>query len=130
MLKVLTPTAVAVEQEVVKVVAEAENGVFCLLPRHIDFAAALVPGILSFHKSDGPEKFLAVDVGTLIKRGPEVLVSTRNAVRSSDLEHLEETVQRQFQTLDETERKARSAAAKLEADFVRRFLDVKDYEPA
>ena len=29
----------------VKLVAEAPNGAFCLLPRHVDFVAALVPGL-------------------------------------------------------------------------------------
>ncbi|NMC75543.1 MAG: F0F1 ATP synthase subunit epsilon, partial [Geobacteraceae bacterium] len=43
-LTVLLPTGVLVDQEVTKVTAEAENGSFCLLPRHIDFLAALVPG--------------------------------------------------------------------------------------
>ncbi len=50
-LKVLLPTEVLVDEEVVKVTAEAENGSFCLLPRHIDFVAALVPSLLSFVKA-------------------------------------------------------------------------------
>ena len=50
-LTVLLPTEILVDEEVVKVVAEAQNGSFCLLPRHIDFVAALVPGLLSFVKT-------------------------------------------------------------------------------
>lgn len=126
-LKVLLPERVLLEQEVTKVTAEAENGSFCLLPGHIDFTAALVPGILSFEDLDGEEGFLAVDEGALVKCGPLVLVSTRRAVRGPDLETLEEAVERQFRTLDEHERKARADMAKLEASFVRRFLDLKDY---
>ena len=38
-LKVLLPTPVLEDEEVAKVVAGAENGSFCLLPRHVDFAA-------------------------------------------------------------------------------------------
>ena len=40
-LKVLLPTRVLVDEAVSKVVAEAENGSFGLLPRHVDFVAAL-----------------------------------------------------------------------------------------
>jgi F-type H+-transporting ATPase subunit epsilon len=35
-LKVLLPTMVLVDEAVSKVVAEAENGAFCLLPKHVD----------------------------------------------------------------------------------------------
>ena len=126
-LKVLLPTEVLVDTEVVKVTAEAGNGAFCLLPRHVDFATALVPGILCFDKGTGNEVFVAVDGGILVKCGPEVLVSTRNAVTGADLGQLRRTVEEKFQVLDERERTARSAIAKIEAGFVRRFLEIQKY---
>jgi F-type H+-transporting ATPase subunit epsilon len=45
---------------VTKIIAEAEHGVFCLLPQHIDFVAALVPAILSFEAETGEEVFVAI----------------------------------------------------------------------
>ncbi|MFP4055677.1 MAG: F0F1 ATP synthase subunit epsilon [Candidatus Brocadiia bacterium] len=123
-LRVLLPTQVLVDQEVGKVTAEAEDGSFCLLPRHIDFVAALVPGLLSFETPGGGEVFLAVDEGTLVKAGDEVLVSTRRAARGEDLGSLQRTVDEQFRAVDERERAVRGAAAKLEADLVRRFMEL------
>jgi F-type H+-transporting ATPase subunit epsilon len=122
-LKVLVPTEVFVDEEAIKVTAEAENGSFCLLPQHIDFLAALVPGLLSFERASGEELFLAVDEGLLIKRDQQVLVATRQAVRGGDLGELRRTVQEQFETLDEHERTCHSAIAKLEADLLRHFLE-------
>lgn len=122
-LKVFLPTAILVDQEVAKVIAEAENGSFCILPRHIDFVAALVPGILSFESDE--EEFLAVDEGVLVKWGQDVMVSTRNAVRSKNLGLLKRTVKEEFRILDEREKKSRSILAKLEADFARRFLELE-----
>jgi F-type H+-transporting ATPase subunit epsilon len=127
-LKVLLPTEILVDQEVTKVIAEAENGSFCLLPRHIDFLAALPPGILIFESAEGHEEFIAVDEGTLVKVGREVLVSTRNAVRSSELGTLKQIVEQEFRVLDDREKMARSASAKLEADLVRRFIELREYE--
>ena len=127
-LKVLLPTEILVDQEVTKVIAEAENGSFCLLPRHIDFVAALPPGILIFESAEGHEEFIAVDEGTLVKVGREVLVSTRNAVRSSELGTLKQIVEQEFRVLDDREKMAHSASAKLEADLVRRFIDLGEYE--
>jgi F-type H+-transporting ATPase subunit epsilon len=126
-LKILLPTEILIHEEVVKVVAEAENGSFCILPRHVDFLAALVPGIFSFVTSGGVEQFLAVDEGVLIKCGPEVLVSTRNAVRGPDLGKLEQTVEKSFQVLEDRERMARSAVAKLEANFIRRLMEFQEH---
>ena len=123
-LKVLLPNEVMVDRAVTKVIAEAENGSFCLLPRHIDFVAALVPGILSFESSSGEEVFLAVDEGILVKCGAEVLVSTRNAVRGADLETLKQTVEKQFRVLDEREKLTRSALAKFEASIMRHFKEL------
>lgn len=121
-LKVLLPSEVLINQEVTKVIAEAENGYFCLLPRHVDFVSALVPGILSFVSPEGSEVFLAVDEGILVKSGPEILVSTRNAVRGPDLGSLRQTVEEQFRVVSEQEKKARSAIAKMESGFIRRVL--------
>jgi F-type H+-transporting ATPase subunit epsilon len=122
-LKVLLPNEVFLDREVTKITAEAQNGHFCLLPRHLDFVAALVPGLLTFENEDGEERFLAIDEGVLVKCGPEVLVSTRSAARNGDLGQLRHVVLEQFEVLDERERLARSAAARLEAGLVRRFMD-------
>ena len=121
-LTVILPTGVLVDQEVTKVTAEAENGSFCLLPRHIDFLAALVPGLLAFESEAGDEEFLAIDEGVLVKCGAAVMVSTRNAVRGVPLGQLREAVEKQFRVLDEREQQARTVLTKLEADLVGRFI--------
>jgi alternate F1F0 ATPase, F1 subunit epsilon len=123
-LKVLLPTEVLIEEEVVKVIAEAEDGSFCMKPKHVDFVAALVPGLLSFETTSGREEFLAVDEGTLVKCGADVLVSTANAVRGPNLGTLKDTVEKQFMVVGEGQKSARSAVAKLEANFVRKFIEL------
>lgn len=124
-LRVLLPTEVLVDEDVQKVLAEAANGFFCLLPRHIDFVAALVPGILYGTRSDGSELFVAVDEGTLVKCGSDVLVSVLSAARGTRLEELEATVTESFRDLDADARRARSALARLEAGTMRRFLEME-----
>ncbi len=124
-LRVLLPTEVLLDREVGKVVAEAVNGSFCLLPRHIDFVAALVPGILRYAIPQGEERFIGIDAGTLVKRGRDVLVSVINAVHGVELDRLSATVQQSFRQLDEDERQARSALARLEAGALRRFYEME-----
>lgn len=123
-LKVFLPQKIMMDESVIKVIAEAVNGSFCLMPRHINFATLLVPGILTFFSASQSEEFLAVDEGILVKCDAEVLVSTRQAIRSQDLGQLQQTVIRQFRRLDEREQMTRFALAKLEADIVRQFVEL------
>lgn len=126
-LKILLPSQVMINQPVTKIVAEAGNGSFCILPNHVDFVAALSPGIFSFTPEGCKEEMLAMDEGTLVKCGSDVLVSTRNAVRGPDLGSLKKTVEESFMLLDEKEKVARAAAAKLEIDIVRRFMELSTH---
>jgi len=125
-MKILLPNEVFLEREVSKINAEAENGAFCLLEHHVDFVTTLVPGLLSF-VSDGNEEFVAVDTGTLVKRGSDVFVSTANAVKGMELGTLKQTIEDEFIRLDDRERKVRSVLSKLEADMARRFLDMEEH---
>lgn len=125
-LKVLLPAEILVDEPVGKVIAEAVNGSFCLLPRHIDFVAALVPGILQFVGADGREEFLAVDEGILVKCAEQVLVSVRNGIRGASLGDLRMTVEQRFKKLDEQQKKNRATMARLEVGFVRQFIQLEE----
>lgn len=124
-LKVVLPTDIVIDKEVIKVIAEAENGSFCLLPRHIGFVSILVPGLLSYVCPGGQEEFIAVDKGILVKCGPDVVVSTGQALVDADLGMLKRAIEKKFNLMDERQKKANSAVAKLEANLVRRFLELE-----
>jgi len=122
-LRVLLPEEILLDVEARKITAEAENGSFGLLPRHVDFATALAPGILTFVGADGREEFIAVDDGILLKRGSLVQVSTRNAVVGEELGELKRMIDDRLKNITDLERKSRDALNKLEADLVRRFME-------
>lgn len=124
-LSVFLPERIALEQTVKKIVAEGESGSFGLLPRHVDYVEALVPGVMSLVGVDDEERFVAIDEGVLVKCGSEVLVSVRDAVIGTELGTLEQTVRARFQQVDDREHAIRSALARLEADVVRRFIEIK-----
>lgn len=127
-LKVLLPTEIAVNQKVKKVSIWMEHTSFTLLPNHIDMGTMLKPGILSFQPDEEERMiYLAIDEGILVKRGPLVQVSSRNAVRGDDVDVLRATIAREFHELDERERKARSALVGLETDLIRRFVELGEW---
>lgn len=108
-----------------KVKAEGLEGYFTLLPRHIDYVAVLVPGILTVAEAGGGVIFFAVDHGTLLKSGAVIHISTRNCVQGEDLDSLAAVVADKFHVLDDLERKARTALTGLEHTMLRRFTEMK-----
>ena len=123
-VKILLPSTVFLDQVAKKLVAEGQNGFFCLLPRHIDYTNALVPGILTLEHVDGQIAYYAVSEGILVKIGRQVLLSVRDAVRGETLEDLKKAVDSQFLQLIRQEQASRTALKKLEADTIRRFMEL------
>jgi len=121
-LKIFLPSELFLNEEVSKVIGEGPSGSFCLMPRHIDYVTALVPGILAYQTTRGEEQFLAVNKGILVKLEDHVLVSSRLAVKG-DLGQLQIEVKRMISRVDEKEKMTQSACARLEANLVRRFVE-------
>ena len=125
-LKVLLPFQVYADQTgVTRIVAESRAGSFGLLPHRLDCVAALGPGILIYQTESGGEVLVAVDQGVLVKTGPDVLVSVRRAIGGTDLGQLHAAVAKEFLTIDENEQSVRTAVAKLETGFLRRFATLQ-----
>ncbi len=123
-LKMLLPFQVFTEKTgVTRIVAETREGSFGLLPHRLDCVAALAPGILIYETAVEGEVYVAVDEGVLIKTGPDVLVSVRNAIGGTDLSELRDSVEREFLNLDEREQNVRSVLAKMESGFIRRLVE-------
>ena len=121
-LKIFHPSEIFLDEEVSKVVVESPAGSFGIRPRHLDMTLPLAPGILNYWTVRGKETFLAVNGGILVKQGEDVFVATRMVV-AGELGVLNNKVSKFLSDVDEKERRSRSAVAKLEADFVRRFVE-------
>ncbi|MFN2323441.1 MAG: F0F1 ATP synthase subunit epsilon [Trueperaceae bacterium] len=124
-LLLTVPTEVLLDEPVVKVVAESEAGSFCLLPRHLDLATVLVPGLLTAVRPDGAEVVVAVDHGVLVKVGGDVRVACQRAFVASDPDDAARAVRERFELTSEREKHARAVLARLEGDVVRRLADLR-----
>jgi F-type H+-transporting ATPase subunit epsilon len=126
-LKVLLPFEIFAERSgVLRIVAETCAGSFGILPQRLDCVAALTPGILTYETAAEGEVYVAVDEGVLVKTGPDVLVTVRNAIAGTDLYSLREAVEANFLDLDERERTVRAALAKIESGLIRRMATFHD----
>jgi len=124
-LEVIAPSDVHLDTEVQRIVAEAPEGFFGVLPNHGDFVSELVPGILVFEPEQGCERFLAIHSGTLVKCGAHVLIAVQAVIEGSDLDWLQEQARTRFRQQGEEERAARAALAMLEAGMIRRFRELE-----
>ena len=123
-LKVLLPFQVFAEKAgVSRIVAETRQGSFGVLPRRLDCVAALAPGILIYETTAEGEIYLAVDQGVLVKTGPDVLVSVRNAIGGTDLGQLRDTVEQEFAIRDEWDQRVERVLARMGSDFIRRLAE-------
>lgn len=118
-LKILLPFKVFADvKNVISIVMETSEGAYGLLPQRLDCVAALVPGIFTYETEHDGTHYLAIDEGVMVKAGPNVLVSVRNAVGGVDLGKLHERVQKEFLDLDEHEKELRAAMSKIEVGFM------------
>lgn len=124
-LRVLEPVREALRADVARLSVPARDGVVGILPHHIDYVTAVAPGILTYIDGDEREAFVGIDEGILVKRGQEVLISTRQAVTGYDLGQVQAAYERQLAAQQEQERRARSALERLEVEFVRHVVRIE-----
>ncbi len=126
-LRILLPFEIFTNKSnVLRIVAESQGGSFGILPRRRDCVAALAPGILTFETDQDGEVFVAVDEGVLVKTGDDVRVSVRRALGGVGLDQLRESVEHEFRTLSDQQRKVRTVVAKMEGALVQGMVRVRD----
>jgi F-type H+-transporting ATPase subunit epsilon len=118
-LRILLPFKIFADvPHVQRIVAETNGGQYGFLPQRLDCVAALLAGIFSYESTEAGTKYIAVDKGILVKAGENVTVSVRNAIGGTDLGKLHEAVEKQFNELDDNEKKISSVMAKMESSFM------------
>jgi F-type H+-transporting ATPase subunit epsilon len=125
-LRILLPYGVfACVEGVTRIVVMTPAGSFGLLPRRLDCATVLSPGLLSYSTATAPDAHLAVDAGVLVKTGADVLVCVRHANAGADLGGLRRAVEQEFLNLSEQEKSIRTTLAHLESGLIRGFLELQ-----
>lgn len=126
-IKVQLPDQILYEGEIKSLSFEAEDGTFTMLPKHIDFASSLVPGIVRFiEKESGAEKFLATSRAVLVKQGALVTVSTTTAAISDGLDKVQEAIQAQLDEVAEEMQETRDSLSRLEVAIVKRYMEISE----
>ena len=126
-LKLLTPTQVVLDTPVKQITAESIHGWFSLLEHHVDFAAPLVPSILTYKPESEKEQkiYAAIDGGTLVKCKDQVTISTKDAIFNEDLDDLAVRVADEFKLLSEEEKNVKIALLQLQGKLAKTVQELK-----
>lgn len=118
-LSIIDSTGTTFEEgDVAKLNIEGMEGSFCLLPHHIDYLSILVPGIISYTKTDETVGYFAVSEGVLNKNNDVVRISTLNAIYSDSLEQMKQVLQEALTKLVDEDKDARKAVLQLEYNIM------------
>ena len=122
-LRVLTPTEVILEQDVVHVTAEDPTGSLGIRAGHATLVTPLVPSVVHARSSNGQNQYVAVNGGVMLVDGDVVEIVSRQAIVGKDLEHLETHVVSNFEKEIREDQANRAAFEKLRVSFMRGVIE-------
>ena len=123
-LTVCSPLGTVLQIKVLKVTFETLNGFYTLMPKHVDFVAAMNPNIVRYTD----ENNVACHRRIVVKKGQNVTMSVQNAMLSQSLENLTGVIQNDFKENEERRKELNLAMARLELGLVRGFSKLKGAE--
>ncbi len=120
-LMVFTPLGEVLKSKIKKITVETLNGYYTLLPKHVDFAAAMSENIVTYTTEDNQQKYIACHRGIVVKKSDTVTITVQNAVAGDTLDELAEIIERDFKQADQQRKELNSAMARLELGIMRGF---------
>lgn len=121
-LRIITPLAVIVDQQVARLRASDASGSFGILPGHADFLTRLAISVVTWVTPDGAARFCAVRGGALTVRAGKVAIATREAVTGDDLDRLDREVLSRFRANLDEERVEHVETTRLQLHVMRQML--------
>ncbi|MFP4114131.1 MAG: hypothetical protein ACOC2Y_04970 [Spirochaetota bacterium] len=125
-LEVFVPSRTHGFSDLELVDVESEIGRLTLLPRHVDCAAALLPGLIRIVDAEGEEHYIGADGGTLVKLGDTVMVSTPRAVVGRALGEIHTELEERRRERVTRAKEAQKALARLEVELARSVFEQEE----
>lgn len=127
-LTIMLPYKTLLDRSVTKVSVPTNDGVFTILPKHIDGTWKLKSGFLvvSTDIEANNNLYFAISEGFLNKEGSRLYISCFQVIEGESLETLAKTVRENLASLDEKELRVKQALTRLESDTVKRFIDFRE----
>ncbi len=125
LLKIITPKAVVLEEEVESVTAPGADGDLTILPRHVRILTLLKEGIITIRRNKSDEDFLAIGAGYLETDGQETHILVSRAYNQSAVD--QKLTEEALKKATEAVAKSKDESERIEASLTMRrsMLDLK-----
>ena len=121
-LRIITPLAVVVDEDIESLRAEDASGSFGILKAHAPFLTALEISIVSWRTAE-TERFCALRGGVMtVGDASAIDIATREAVTGDDLATLDSNVLAQFRSDADDERSEHVEAMRLQFNAIRHMV--------
>lgn len=120
-LRIMTPRQIVLDTGVRRIIGQGSQGAFGLWASHIDCVSDLVPGVLRYQPICGPLRYAGLAAGILVKIGPVVTITTRQALLGDDPAVLAHRIRAEIRAAQDAEELERAALARLEDEMQRQF---------
>lgn len=124
-LCVYSPLGILLEQDILSVTLETLDGYYTLLPKHVDFAAVLTSGIVSYKTVDEKEKYLACHQGIAIKKASRVTLTVQGGILADSLPELQQQIAFEAKQNEQQRKELNTAMARLELGVIRGFQKLR-----
>ena len=124
-LCVHSPLGILLEQDILSVTVETLDGYYTLLPKHVDFAAVLTSGIVSYKTLAEQEKYLACHQGIVVKKAGRVTISVQGGILADSLPELQQQIALEAKQNEQQRKELNTAMARLELGVIRGFQKLK-----
>ena len=121
-LRIFTPLALIVDEDIASLRATDTSGSFGILPGHVPFVTALAVSIISWRQAS-QERFCAVRGGVLtVADDTTISVASREAVVGDDLSHLDTDVLDRFAAEAEAEKVEHIETMRIQMNAIRQMI--------
>ena len=121
-LHIVTPLEIVVSEAIQSLRAEDETGCFGILPGHADFLTSLAISVVRW-TTDARTSYCAVRGGVLsVTGGTQITIATREAITSTDLATLDQSVLSRIQSEYDQERIQHVESTRLQLLAIRQMI--------
>lgn len=89
-LRIYTPEKLILEEEILKITLNGNEGSFTILPKHVDYISSFSDCIITYIDKNSGVNFLAVNQGVMTKIGRNIEISTFHVILGNSLQELKD----------------------------------------
>ena len=127
-LRIYTPEKLALEEEILKITVNGEEGSFTILPKHVDYISSFNDCIIYYTDKSNNIRFIAINQWILTKIGRNIEISTFHIITGNTLQELKDNmneISKKSDELDIKEKQLNQNLKQIEFNLFKKIMEFK-----